>query len=84
MITVVTDDKVEHEFENLEAAVLFIYSLVPEEDEPNGTVITPLPPNKIRTVPGIVTPKLPIQIEREQAERLSDLPEEIREDLWDI
>lgn len=40
-----------------------------------GSIVTPLPPDRIHKVKGIVTPKPPRQIDIEQAARLSELPE---------
>jgi hypothetical protein len=49
-----------------------------EEDgeAPSGRIVTPLPPQKIHSTEGIVTPKLPIEIARAEAERNKETPEE--------
>ena len=43
-----------------------------------GGVVDPVPPNKVRKVPGIVTPKLPSVIEVERKNRFQELPEELK------
>lgn len=51
-----------------------------ELEEQEGKVVTPLPPDRTHSVKGIVTPKPPSQFDREQHQRLSDLPKELKED----
>lgn len=47
------------------------------DDAQEGKIVTPLPPNKVHNSQGIVTPKLPIEVERGLAERLKEAPEEL-------
>ena len=43
-----------------------------------GGIVDPVPPNKVKKVPGIVTPKLPSVIQVEQKNRFQELPEELK------
>ena len=43
-----------------------------------GGIVDPVPPNKVKKVPGIVTPKLPSVIQVEQKNRYQELPEELK------
>lgn len=52
---------------------------ISESPEQEGKIVTPLPPNKIHSTEGIVTPKAPLQVEKEQRNRLSDLPENLKD-----
>ena len=44
-----------------------------------GGIVDPVPPNKVKKVPGIVTPKLPSVIQVEQKNRFQELPEELKQ-----
>lgn len=48
-------------------------------DEQEGKIVTPLPPDMVKKVEGIVTPKPPIQFDREYNAHLHDMPEELKE-----
>jgi len=48
-----------------------------EQHAPEGRIITLLPPDRIHTVEGVVTPKVPFQVAREQAQRLKETPNEL-------
>lgn len=45
-----------------------------DDDIPEGKIVTPLRPNKVHSSKGIVTPKLPIEIDREEAARSKEDP----------
>lgn len=47
------------------------------DDTQQGKIVTPLPPSKIHSAAGIVVPKPPIEVERELAARLNEVPEEL-------
>jgi hypothetical protein len=47
------------------------------KDPDIGAVITPLPPGKDHSATGLITPKSPVQVAREQALRLNDMPKEL-------
>lgn len=47
---------------------------------PAGSVISPLPPHKVHSAKGLVSPKPPIQVKREMRGRLSELPQEYRDE----
>jgi len=51
-----------------------------KEEEPEGKIVTPLPPHLVHSTPGIVTPKAPLQFAKEQKLRLQDVPDEVKED----
>lgn len=46
------------------------------DDTQEGKVVTPLPPSKLHSAEGIVNPKPPMQVAREEAERLKEMPKE--------
>jgi hypothetical protein len=50
-----------------------------DADTKEGAVITPLPPNKVHSTTGLISPKPPLQVRREMGERMSDLPDEYRD-----
>jgi hypothetical protein len=61
-----------------------IDSMADDDVDAIGQVVTPLPPNKIHSAQGIVTPKPPLQVRREQRDRVTDLPDDYKDDdnIW--
>ncbi len=45
-------------------------------EAPDGRIVTPLPPDRIHSSEGIVTPKLPIEVERSRNKQISETPAE--------
>jgi hypothetical protein len=43
-----------------------------EETEQEGKIITPLPPSKVHKTPGVVTPKSPLEFDRQYAKQLKE------------
>lgn len=50
------------------------------DETQEGKVVTPLPPSKVHSSAGIVTPKAPLQFAKEQQQRVEDLPEELKDE----
>jgi hypothetical protein len=51
-----------------------------DDEQKHGEIITPLPPDQVHSVEGIVTPKAPVQFSREQAAKHNKLPKELTDD----
>lgn len=54
-------------------------SLEEEYDDmtPDGRIVTPLPPGKTHSTQGVVTPKAPLEVIRQDNKRTQEIPEEL-------
>lgn len=66
--------------EKLQFILEEIHDMVSDRDGSlTGRIVTPLPPGKTHSASGIITPKPPLQVEVEQKQRLSELPDDLKD-----